>query len=106
VCPSAGSAEGLLRALLEVQLMPLVIEQVNPTADAAIARIVGEDESLSGVAPPPDREWIPQLYQRHSLAETARISGLTVARVREILAETGTPLRRRGRPPKRSREVA
>lgn len=40
--------------------------------------------------PPPDREWVPQLLnERMPLAKIARTTGLSVYRVKQLLAELG-----------------
>ncbi|WP_374713086.1 hypothetical protein [Symbiobacterium terraclitae] len=81
-------------------------DDVNPTANLAIALADGDQvEELDGSVPPLDQDWIPQVYAIHGLAETSRITGLSVARVRAILKEQGIPIRRPGRPRKTPRSA-
>lgn len=76
------------------------ISRINPTADLAIAKADGDLPAASDPSdiPPPDQEWVPQLYQRHGLQKVADITGLSLERVRAILEAQGVPLRSRGRP--------
>jgi hypothetical protein len=83
------------------QKTPLLTrDEINPTADLAIALADGDQQTHSDEALPPDDVWVPQLYAEFGIVDTARISGLPVHRVRAILAQRGVTLRGRGRPRK------
>lgn len=88
------------RVLVDFSPDHQLIGRLNPTEEDAICLADGEADPRSGALPPADQVWIPQLYQLHGLREASRISGVPVARVRQILEEQGVPLRRPGRPRK------
>lgn len=71
-------------------------QAINPTADEAIARADGYIPPSATSLPPPDREWIPQLYAEFgNVAAVMRESGLPRARVKAILIAAGIEIRTR-----------
>lgn len=73
-------------------------QSVNPTADLAIARADGLPPATGSSCPPPDREWVPQLYaELGSVAAVVREARLPRYKVLALLEEAGVEVKSRSR---------